>query len=276
MNEARDENGLKFQRRFVTIRAVHSSEEVDLEIPGNRPVAELMPDLLKALGWPVPDGHDPSMYELRTESGKTLDGAETLDLVGIENADVLWIGVREEQALEPPGDTVPERQTSPNPPEGLVAGVATIPTAHVSGSDRAAQISPPVPSSLKVEVPSLISNRGFVFELGAPPVLIGRKSRGSAPEIDLSEIDPEMASSRRHARILLRERTYLLEALPTTNGTFVNGRELRAGEVRPLESGDRLLFGIDGVELAFLLGGEMIPPAFFRPNRTARPRQFGT
>ena len=265
-----------FLRRFVTIRAVHSSEELDLEIPGNRPVAELMPDLLKALGWPVPDGHDPSMYELRTESGKTLDGAETFDLVGIENADVLWIGVREVQAPEPPGEAVPGRQTSPDPQEGLVAGVAPIPTSHVSGSDRAAQISPPVPSSLKIEVPSLISKQGFVFELGPPPVLIGRKSRGAEPDIDLSEIDPEMASSRRHARILLREKTYLLEALPTTNGTFVNGRELKAGEVRPLESGDRLLFGIDGVELAYLPGGEMISPSFFRPSSTARPRRFGT
>jgi predicted component of type VI protein secretion system len=117
-----------------------------------------------------------------------------------------------------------------------------------------------------VEVPSLLSSQGFVFELGAPPILIGRRSRGAEPDVDLTEIDPEMASSRRHARILLRDQTYALEALPTTNGTFVNGRELKAGEVQPLQSGDRLLFGSDGVELSFFLGGETIPPSFFRPD----------
>jgi predicted component of type VI protein secretion system len=115
-----------------------------------------------------------------------------------------------------------------------------------------------------VDAPSLISSKGYVFELGAPPVLIGRRSRGVEPDIDLTEVDPEMASSRRHARILLRGQTFVLEALPTTNGTYVNGHELKAGEVQPLQSGDRVLFGADGVELRFFLGGEMIPPSFFR------------
>jgi hypothetical protein len=255
-----------FLRRFVTLRAVHSSEEVDLEIPGNRPVAELMPDLLKALGWPVPEGPDPLVYQLRTESGQILDGPETLDSAGIENADVLWIGIREAQGSEPVGDHPQELKPAAKPQDGLVPGLATVPTSHSSGQERRIEISPPVPASLKMEVPSLASSRGVVFELGAPPVLIGRKSRGSTPDIDLTEIDPEMASSRRHARILLRGDTYLVEPLPTTNGTFVNGRELKAGEIQPLKSGDRLLFGVDGVELAFLLAGETIPASFFRPG----------
>jgi len=251
-----------FRRRFVTIRAAHSGEEMDLEMPGNRPMAELMPDLLKALGWPVPDNGSPMVFQLSTESGKALVGEDTLDSAGVENADVLWIGLSQVQAIEPLAEAPAGRDGSPEGP--VVPGLAAVPAGHGSGHERRSEIAPPIPSSLRVDVPSLISSRGYVFELRAPPVLIGRKSRGVEPDIDLTEVDPKMASSRRHARILLRGQAFVLEALPTTNGTYVNGHELKAGEVRALQSGDRVLFGADGVELVFFLGEEMIPPSFFR------------
>ncbi|HLC02128.1 MAG TPA: FHA domain-containing protein [Anaerolineales bacterium] len=259
----RDERPARPVRRFVSIRAAHSHEGVDLEMPGNRPLAELMPDLLKALGWPIPEGRDPSVYQLRTESGHTLDGLETFDSAGVENADVLWIGIREDEEPQEMGEDTASVRPAPEPGDGQVPGLAVMPASHTSGQERRAQLPPPVPASFKVEVPCLVSSRGVVFELGTPPAVIGRKSHGSVPDIDLTELDPEMASSRRHARVLRRGDDLLLEALPTTNGTFVNGRGLRAGEVQPLKSGDRLLFGADGVELVLVLGGETIPPSFF-------------
>jgi hypothetical protein len=257
-----DQRQRSFRRKFVTIRAAHSGEEMDLELPGNRPVAELMPDLLKALGWPAPDEGGAMAFQLRTESGQALQEEETLDSVGIENADVLWIGLSESPAsLAPVAAPAGEGGSRQEP---VVPGLAAVPATHGPGHERRSGIAPPVPSSLRVEVASLVTKRGFVFELGAPPVLIGRKSRGVDPDIDLTEVDPGMASSRRHARVLLRGQTYLLEALPTTNGTYLNGLELKAGEARPLQSGDRVLLGSDGVELAFFLGGESIPPSYFR------------
>lgn len=259
------ECGVEFVRRFITIRAAHSNEEVDLEMPGNRPIAELMPDLLKALGWPVPERGDPPAYRLRTESGRALEGGDTLDSLGVENADVLWIGIAE---ADVPGSIAGEAQRAASGlgPDGeSVPGLSAVPLSHGTAQDRRDSLSPPIPASFTTESPSLISHRGFVFELGPTPVLIGRSSRDSKPDIDLGEIDPEMASSRRHARVLSHADGYLLEALPTTNGTFINGRELEPGDSQLIKSGDRLQFGIEGVELVFLLGGETIPASFFAP-----------
>lgn len=259
---------MELVRRFVTIRAAHSNEEVDLEIPGNRPISELMPDLLKALGWPDSEGADPLVYVLRTESGHVLESADTFDSAGIENSDVLWIGVSEARGSNSVAEATQSPSSGPASSGEKVPGLTAVPASQGSPQERGAQLSPPIPASFRAEAPSLISDRGFVFELGSPPVLIGRTSRDSKPDIDLTEIDPEMASSRRHARILLREGSYLVEALPTTNGTFLNGHELQPGETRPLKSGDRLQLGIEGVELVFLVGGETIPASFFSPVQT--------
>src|SRR3990172_1712562 len=98
-----DERPARPVRRFVSICAAHSHEGGDLEMPGNRPLAELMSDLLKALAWPIPEGRDPSVYQLRTESGHTLDGLETFDSAGVENADALWIGTCEEKEPQETG-----------------------------------------------------------------------------------------------------------------------------------------------------------------------------
>ena len=67
---------------------------------------------------------------------------------------------------------------------------------------------------------------------------------GALPEIDLIQVDIHRSVSRRHARIVFENGSFLLsEEMGVLNGTFINGRRLTPGESAPLRSGDKLGFG---------------------------------
>ena len=84
--------------------------------------------------------------------------------------------------------------------------------------------------------------------------MIGRKAMGVEPTIDLSEIDYENISSKKHAEIHVGRNEYYLHALKTTNGTFVNGTEITSGSKRPLDNHDVIQFGFSkGAKLIFRL-----------------------
>ena len=95
------------------------------------------------------------------------------------------------------------------------------------------------------------SNTEFKFAPN-PEATVGRIDpvTGIKPDIDLSEVDVERSSSRRHAKFLFEEGAiYLVEDIGTTNGTFVNGDRVQQGHSQKLQSGDLVQFGL--VELSF-------------------------
>jgi pSer/pThr/pTyr-binding forkhead associated (FHA) protein len=118
-------------------------------------------------------------------------------------------------------------------------------------------------SSIEIPKPSLVSKAGYIFELDSPPIAIGRASRDFKPDLDLSELDPEFASSRRHCRIDAGRDGLTITALRTTNSTYVNGSELAAGAAHTLRNGDVIQFGFEGVELTYVGAGGSLPSSFF-------------
>jgi pSer/pThr/pTyr-binding forkhead associated (FHA) protein len=64
------------------------------------------------------------------------------------------------------------------------------------------------------------------------------------PEIDLTNDNGlEKGVSRRHARILKREGTVVVEDLGSINGTFINGKRLAPYLPEVLHNGDQLQLG---------------------------------
>jgi hypothetical protein len=95
-----------------------------------------------------------------------------------------------------------------------------------------------------VEFPAGTTSRTVV--LPAPQVRIGRKSssKGTNPEIDLSDSDPGVSHS--HALLTLSvDGVWLLSDLGSTNGTYLNDGQspLTAGQTLPLKDGDRVHVG---------------------------------
>jgi CRP-like cAMP-binding protein len=94
---------------------------------------------------------------------------------------------------------------------------------------------------------------GSVFYLPVSgSMTIGRQDpvTGISPELDLTAVDPERSSSRRHAKMYREGKAYMLvEDIGATNGTFLNGKRIRTGVPVEVKAGDKVRFGL--VELSF-------------------------
>jgi len=68
---------------------------------------------------------------------------------------------------------------------------------------------------------------------------------GITPDIDLSTVDSNRSSSRRHAKIFCADgEYYVIEEIGTMNGTFVNGKKISTGDPVALKDGDEVKFGL--------------------------------
>ena len=117
----------------------------------------------------------------------------------------------------------------------------------------------PVPVTEPEEVTAqrlLHRDTGIEFPLSSSPEsTVGRQDpvTGIDPEIDLTEVDTDRSTSRRHAKIHRRSgKFFLTEEIGTTNGTFINGARLQTGVPFELHVGDEVQFGL--VKLDFRAG----------------------
>jgi hypothetical protein len=98
---------------------------------------------------------------------------------------------------------------------------------------------------LTASLVSVIS--GKKFKIQSHGALVGRfdPNTGIHPDIDLTEEDPQLSVSRRHARILCEHgRYFLVEETGVANGTYIKGDRLAPGDTRELKPGDRVGFGM--------------------------------
>jgi CRP-like cAMP-binding protein len=77
--------------------------------------------------------------------------------------------------------------------------------------------------------------------------LVGRSDpvTGITPEVDLSVLDSQRSTSRRHAKIYQMGGVYyVMEEIGVMNGTFVNENRVTTGTPVPIKDGDTLKFGL--------------------------------
>ena len=90
------------------------------------------------------------------------------------------------------------------------------------------------------------------FLLSDEETTVGRKDpvTGIYPGIDLTPVDSQRSTSRRHAKIYRKGgKFYAAEGIGTMNGTFVNGNRLETGVPVEIHDGDEVRFGV--VNLTF-------------------------
>ena len=75
------------------------------------------------------------------------------------------------------------------------------------------------------------------------PIHLGKPNRKIMPDIDLSTFQHSAIVSRIHADIQIENDTFLIRDSGSANGTFVNNQRIHAGQVQPLESGDKISLG---------------------------------
>ncbi len=77
--------------------------------------------------------------------------------------------------------------------------------------------------------------------------LVGRADpvTGITPDVDLTPLDGQRSTSRRHAKIYQMGGVfYIMEEIGVMNGTFVNDKRLATGAPAPVNHGDILKFGL--------------------------------
>ena len=86
--------------------------------------------------------------------------------------------------------------------------------------------------------------------------LVGRADpvTGITPDVDLSPLDPQRSTSRRHAKLYqMASHFYVMEEIGVMNGTYVNDTRLATGTPVAVKNGDVLKFGL--VPLTFYDSG---------------------
>jgi CRP-like cAMP-binding protein len=102
--------------------------------------------------------------------------------------------------------------------------------------------------SRKLVSPKLVHLKsGVAFPFASGEAVIGRgdKTHALTVDIDLSELDRQRTTSRRHAVVFTRgDDAFVREEPGVSNGTFVNGRRVKSGAEVALQEGDRVRFGL--------------------------------
>lgn len=114
-------------------------------------------------------------------------------------------------------------------------------------SPSAAVTAPPAPA--RKDHFRLVSGDGTSehFLNGEGDTLVGRADpvTGITPDIDLTPLDSQRSTSRRHAKIYqLGGVFYVMEEIGVMNGTFVNDNRLATGAPVAIQNGDTLKFGL--------------------------------
>lgn len=102
------------------------------------------------------------------------------------------------------------------------------------------------------KVVHLASGATFLMAAGRE-TLVGRRDpvTGIHPDVDLTGIDDQRSTSRRHAKILRDgERFFVVEEIGTMNGTFVRGERIETGLHVEVLPNDEVQFGL--VKMQFL------------------------
>ncbi len=177
----------------------------------------------------------------------TCERCKTENLDGSQYCDECGAPLRPNPRSNPPNGgqlrAEPEGQNGSRAP-------AQIPQPELAGKGgAAANISSSVSSNDKAHAKLVIERGksvGKQFMLSAAESQIGRwdADGGIFPDVDLDSDDPEAKVSRRHARITLRDGSYFLEDLGSTNGTFINrGKRLAPGSREQIKDGDEIIVG---------------------------------
>ena len=83
--------------------------------------------------------------------------------------------------------------------------------------------------------------------------VIGRSNdSGYTPTLDLMKIDgAKRGVSRYHATINLHKDALMITDHNSTNGTFIDGNRIVAGETQPIQNGDTIQLGTIRLKVSF-------------------------
>ena len=201
----------------ITLQSSLLQVSIDLELPGEVPLRNLLPELARVLQLPPTDSVGRSItYQLvRQAQGPSLRETDTLQSAGVVTGEIL----------------------------SLAAGV--LPARTVPRGAGGSRVG--ASAMLRCASGKVIALDNY----GKPELTLGRYDvrTGKSPDIDLSEEPAGDTVSRSHALLRKQGRQWTLTSLSAKNPTQVGGARLALQQPRPLQSGDVIALG--AVKLTF-------------------------
>ena len=159
-------------------------------------------------------------------------------------------------------DSAAKRTEEPNPEPmtgSATEGSATESAAEIVGSDPAsAKPTAPMPTMPATQIQAtgaVLKHVQTGTSIAVPSQLsvvrIGKPNEHAQPDIDISGFPNSEIVSRVHANLLIEGDIYYLEDSGSSNGTYINGLPLQAGNRHRLNAGDRIAFG-KGDKVSFI------------------------
>jgi hypothetical protein len=202
--ESNPASAMKTQNFLVPESGVSSPDVVEND-PGNDLDLQL-PDLVAPEPLVEPDPVQPEPIVGVSEGDGSADNEEAAPPV--------------EPAAAPPVEPVsPPPPAAPRPPQA---------TQLQTLSARLRQVQ----TNALIEIPRQLS-----------VVRIGKPNNQTPPDIDVSGFPDSEVVSRIHANLLVEGDVYFIEDVGSSNGTYVNGLPLAAGNRHRLRPGDRIALG---------------------------------
>ena len=87
------------------------------------------------------------------------------------------------------------------------------------------------------------TNTSFTFPLNSSVILIGKQNEEKQPDIDVSNLPEAEIVSRHHAEIIVKENTYYIQDLGSSNGTYMHQTKLEPNTPYQLQLGDKIEIG---------------------------------
>ena len=142
-----------------------------------------------------------------------------------------------------------DRPLTPNATLGDMSILHGMRLGLLSEKMREARVVPKGGASLKLD-------NGREIPLKGAYTMIGRRDpkHNIYPDFDLSELDFTKISSRQHAVIEFDQKSYVVKDLKSANGTWLNGERLLPEMTKPINDGDEIVFGRNGVKVKFQRG----------------------
>lgn len=126
---------------------------------------------------------------------------------------------------------------------GAAAEGVDVPKTMVFGQAPAAGVQTPQPAAVNLNAYIYDVTNDRAFTLTGRPMGIGRESRNEI-------VIPDINASRQHAEIRMEPSgAWILSDLGSTNGTFVNGRQIKSSRLR---DADRIIVGTTELEFQLL------------------------
>ncbi len=219
-------------RLFITIRTDKSNQEIDLEIPSDLKVKEIILDISKSLLSYAATNKNIEKLVLMTEEGNILPNEATLSQFSIQNFDILKLGFSDTLSTNLSGLKVDSSENCSETAANLE------------------QISQSPMGDPYLE-PFMVCNNRYIFILSDKAMIVGRKSKESTPDIDITEFDSGFVSSRKHISIIPRGGKHYCKPFSTRNGTYLNGKQLEPEKEIMLTKGDKIQLGFRGIELEY-------------------------